>query len=602
MLTAPLGVQATVLSQPAFFPSLGEDLGDITEEGDILFPVLGDPWSRVRCGPLAAAATATPPPPTSRPAGHHDADSTADKHPLTSRASFPMPCSVYSSTSLCVQPVLTLPRKVGVLLASELFRALLCFHNTASYPLTQAHVNIGVAQPPAPLRRVLLRRTVSVLPAKSHYTVVAAVPLAEASTYALAVAVDYDDPSGRQRQLTWNSSLKSEQPIVEIGPRSLRCVRSAPPRPRPHTNTDGDKPDGPGVASASPVATRYAVYQLSVALKNMSSVPLYMTAAELQLPTITHHGGAAVFCLMNPDSGAPTHAGEDVAAAAPPMAGAEHTRLQGAASGGAALSALLMPGDVHLLSYAVGILLEELRHATVVHGKGGVMSRLLSPRLASLGHVRWTWCRANGGTGVAQSAPLRVERLLAEAEVELGITHVTAGASAVPVAAPAPASPDPPPLLAGTPVTVHLVVHNHSELHRYDVALKVRVERLAPQWLYTGPTVRLLGHLDPASHLSFSLTLVPWQSGWLRIAADAMELVDARMPEAVLWPPSSMALLQSGSVEGSFAFGVPSGKGGGDSAMAAAGTLVATAPAVAAVAMKAAAPADAGALCNVLVL
>ncbi|KAG5511668.1 hypothetical protein JKF63_07265 [Porcisia hertigi] len=581
MLTAPLGLQATLLSQPLFFPSFGEDFGDITEEGDILFSVLGDPWSRVRCGqPLCGRSTS----PSSM--------SPQQQQRPTRKAAAVVPVNRCFSTSLWVQPVLTLPRKVGVLLASEVFRALLCFHNAANYTLTQAHFHIGVTQPQTQLQRGLLRQTVATLPPKSHYTVVASVLLRDVSAYALAVVVDYVDPSGRQRQLTWNSSFNTEQPIREAQPRCLRYVR--PTWATLKNQLDGADDSGDSSPRLSTSLGQYALYQLSIGLKNMSSVPLCLAASELVLPSLTHHCGATVF--------------REVAA------NGRHTESVTA-------PVLLMPGDTHTLLFTVGILLEELRHATVVHGRGGTKRRLLSSRLASLGHVRWTWCRANGETGTIQSAPLRVEQLFSEAEVELGVTHITAGSADHPATQPPPvtasayddggvASADyhryllhehmaSTPLIAGSPVTAHFKVLNHSHVHRYDLAVKVRVERLAPHWLYTGPTVRLLGLLGSASSLSFSLTLLPWQAGWLHITREAIELFDARASDVVRWPPSAEAFLQPVSVEGGISLGTATSDtvdGSGET------TLMGTAPAIAAVAMKALPAVDGDTLCNVLVL
>ncbi|TPP43009.1 hypothetical protein CGC20_9390 [Leishmania donovani] len=595
MLTAPLGLQATVLSQPSFFPSLGEDLGDIAEEGDILFPVLGDPWSRVRRGqPPCSRLTST---------------STASPQQQRTREAVTMPVNLCFSTSLCVQPVLTLPRKMGALLASEVFRALLCFHNAANYSLTQAHFHVGVAQPSAPLRRALLRCTVETLPPKSHYTLVAAVPLSEASTYALAVAVDYYDPSERQRQLKWSSTFKTEQPIMEVQPRFLRYVR--PTWTSAEDQPDGSDNDNESELHSSTSSRAYALYQLSVGLKNMSSVPLCLADSKLVLPSLTHHRGAAVFREVVASGGRVESAKLQNCCSTSSTA-AEESRVPA--------PVLLMPGDTHLLLFTVGILLEELRHATVVHGRGGLMTRRLSPRLASLGYVQWTWCRANGETGTARSAQLRVKELLAEAEVELRVTRVIAESAAHPSKRPpssstttledgdfAAADPHyhalhkqtpPAPLLAGSPVTAHFKVVNHSNVHRYDVAVKVRVERLAPQWLYAGPTVRLLGLLESASSLTFSLTLLPWQAGWRSISRDAIELVDARTSQAVLWPPSATVLLQSVSGESDVVLGKAASVSGDKADAHEDATLAATAPAIAAVAMKALPAADADTLCD----
>lgn len=680
MLVAPLGLQATVLSQPLFYPCLGEDMGDFAEEGDILFPVLGDPWQRVRRhthdtkkeaasddapAATAAATTAelttagiaedtnedaldTSPSPSLAPSDTNTtittttttAASTRPAMPqLTSTAGtsgirYPLSSSLSSSssTALCVRPVLTLPRKIGVSLAGETFRALLCFHNAAAYSLSQARLHVDVTQPQPPVspRRSLLRRTVPTLPPKSNYTLVAAVPLGAAGAHSLAVTVDYTDPSGQKRQLSWNSTLKTEQPMMEVQPRRLTFLTPAIPKA-----TLQLRRPGPESLAA------YARYQLTVGLKNMSSAALIMTSSELLLPTLTYHDGKPLFRHLSP--------------AASPSNGATTTTMSTAAPPEAEPSpALLMPGDTQTLVFNVGVYKEELRHATVLHAQGGVATRLLSPRLTSFGQVQWTWCRENGETGTARSAPLRVEELVAEPDVVLQVVAVvpasspaskpttiaaTQGEASGAVAAAAasgggggngmsvtttsaenpplsafaeePSSPAPaaavasPPglLLAGSPVTLHFSLANYSSLHRYDVALKVRVERLAPQWLYTGPTVRPLGPLESAGTLNFSVTLLPWQAGWLSVAQSALEVVDARTPDAVLWSPSSTALLQpverqSVSMSSSgLQTASTEAKDGGDRP-----TFVASLSSVTQSAMKVSLPADGGVLCEVLVL
>ncbi|KPI82855.1 hypothetical protein ABL78_8135 [Leptomonas seymouri] len=583
MHPAPLGLQASVLSKPCFYPSFGEDMGDFTEEGDILYPVLGDPWSRIRSGHSPGEGTGNTSDAAASPADVRAAPLEPSTTPrcrtiAVSTGSTARPCALSSSlsstTALCVQPVLILPRKVGVSLAGEVFCALLCLHNAATYPLTHAHLRIDEAQPPAPQRRALLRRTVPVLPPKSNYTITTAVPLDTACNYSLTVTVVYKDPSERQRQLSWSSTLKTEQSIIEVQRRLAYLRPCVPAKCLPHSPS-------PLPSSSAPTLRTYACYQLTIDLKNMSSVPLVITSSELLLPALTYHDGKPLFRHLTP---------------AETVADCDRLCDRNSEVGTATPSppALLMPGDTKTLVFFIGVYLEELRHATIVHGHGGVTNKLLSPSLTSFGHVQWTWCRANGETGTVRSAPLRVEQLVAEPDAALCVTGVAPAAVAgTPTAEAAPWTPSPSPtpsplLLAGYPITVFFALSNPSTIHRYDVALKVRVERLAPQWLYTGPTVRPIGLLEPSSTLTFSLNLLPWQAGWLQVAQAALEVVDAQMLEAVLWPPASTSLLQplEGHTES------PSVAAAGQPA------LVATEPS----AMRATLPADGDVLCEVLVM
>lgn len=432
-----------------------------------------------------------------------------------------------SSTALCFRGAVTLPRKIGTTLLKEKFRALLCLYNAATYPLCTAHLLVSITQQRAQQKAAPFRRTVPVIAAKSTYVYVLDTLLADTGAHTLAVRADYVDPSHRQRQLVWSSSLNVEAPVMEVVPRQLRCTTS-------------------WSSSVNATADKYIVYSLSMGLQNASSVPLLLLEASLQLPSIMQQGEPLFVLMPPPHEVRQERLGEEGAPRSSSNGG-------GTAEGGSSCSTAtcMMPSDKYLLTFQVGILRREHRPGTVCHVPGGVATPLLPPRLGSLGRVMWRWSRENGASGSMESAPLLVESLPAMPEVVLAVAAVDHRT---------------PFATTGSPVVLRCTVENHGGTHCYDLAVKMRVERLAPLWLYTGPTLLPLGFLEPHETISFMVELRPWQSGWLSVARDVMELVDARAPAtSVLWPtpPSLLVASPTGSIvsgRGGVAGGMPMGK------------------------------------------
>lgn len=587
MLAAPLSMQATLLSQPSPYPSLGP-MPEITEEGDILHAVLGDPWTRLPLRPLRS---------TCQDAGGETHRSSVDTsvtavkteesdessgagvaaaQPFAAAASQQQQLwrcvavsTTPSSTALCFQGALILPRKIGPSLTKEKFRALLSFYNAATYPLSAARLLVTMTHPPPPppplqqqqQKATLVRRAISALPAKSTYVYIAEVLLMEAGAHTLAVSVEYTDPSRRQRQLTWSSSFTVEAPVMEAVPRQLYCQK-----PWRLDSTE-----------------KHFVYALTLGLRNMSSVPVLLQDTSLQLPSIKQNGETVFELLPPPDT-------------------KQHYD---------SVSARLMPDDTYLRTFYIGVLRREHRPATVRHVQGGLSTRLLPPRLASFGHAEWRWTRENGESGSMESAPLLIDRLPALPEIEMAVLEVRHGQSMQTVGHGVP-------FRAGSPVALHCVARNHSDIHRYDLAVKIRVERLAPSWLCMGPTLRPLGLLEPQESIPFELELLPWQSGQLTVVREAIELVDARAPASSLLWPAPLSMLESpptgavvtersvsrtGVQAGVVVTGTSTTGGGGAAAAAASSSQQGTLPAVAEQRMQGRwPPAATASICDVLVM
>lgn len=70
-------------------------------------------------------------------------------------------CNYYNRFG--IQPVLTFPSKVGVYVVNEVFRAFLCFFNSASYPLHNINIVIEYGSAQATSRTLLLQTMIATL-------------------------------------------------------------------------------------------------------------------------------------------------------------------------------------------------------------------------------------------------------------------------------------------------------------------------------------------------------------------------------------------------------------------------------------------------------
>ncbi|CCW67551.1 unnamed protein product [Phytomonas sp. Hart1] len=545
MLANPLSMQATVLRTPDFFVNPMPSGDDLVEEGDILYDVLKD--SRFE---------------TDEPDDVVREDARVKATPM-------QPLGWLSPIAgIGVQPVLTLPNKVGKYLANEHLKALICFVNGAVYPLHNLRLRIDVILPPEALtgasgfphsapsppqsaRRSLIHQTCPEMKAKSTKDYTVDVLLSTAGTYVLDVNVLYVDPSGEARKLNWSSSFGVESALTEVSRRVLRRLKLPDGRPRTPPvdfTTPGalfSRPPTPAEALGN-LRLPLHTYIFSVGLQNTSGVPLTLCRLQMLAATTTDGEGApSPVKLLN---------------AAPSIevggkAGARST---------APSSVFLQPGERVHCSFEFLILNEALCNLLIVHNAStGVSSPLLKPPLnGPLGAIEWEWRRWNGDGGTARSAPLFLGQLRGLPLMELVVVRVRSlpsdprgvwgyGEEGAPGSEGASsdihrvehcAHPDEVPLKAGQPVEFELcIVHygNHTSSDGeapVEVALKVRPEKLAPYWLYTGAIPRYIGHVEPNHTCTFKLKLLPWHSGWVPLPRDGLEIVDAHSPGHVLAP------------------------------------------------------------------
>lgn len=187
MLAHPLVMQATVLRNPDWLEQ--SRTPELVEPGDILYKVLRIP--QLACGSDEGGGV-----------------------------------GVGQTPTFGVQPFLSLPDKVGTYVTRESFKALLCFQNTATYPLSSMLFRVDVGVPPSPpsaepQRVSLVTADVPALAGKANYTFPIEVPLVTVGTYTLSVHVFYTDPTQASRKLSWASTFPVEQAVTETAQRVL---------------------------------------------------------------------------------------------------------------------------------------------------------------------------------------------------------------------------------------------------------------------------------------------------------------------------------------------------------------------------------------------
>lgn len=504
MLPHPLQVQATILRRPDFAEQKGTP--EMSEEGDLLHDVLANPL-------VDKVST--------------DASSTGSR-PV------PPPCQAWG-----LLPALRLPATLGVYLTREPFQALVCFFNSAAYPLHTLNFEVSArrsatsgespapnsdAAPsgkPPPPQIILCSREVSVLSPKARYSFPVRLPLQAVGMHTLSLVVKYYDPSGTARRLNWATSFPVEQAITEVGRRVLRrlapsaAVPDAPTSQRVSTLEQQRQDCADPGRHNNPCRLTYA---LTTSLQNTSSVALYLT--QVQLVTANTTGNESFSATVAPLIELVHHRGFNVIAKTPQ---------------------LLQPGDVVQCSFLMGIDANALQSLVVQHSSSGDRHALVSTRLlTSLSHFTWEWKRAEGEGGTDCSVALRLSKLLACPEMDLVVRRVAPVAIDGGVGDRSPGSQDKnrtghrhvTPLRVGHPVRLQCeVVRYHRGHTSRGVSLKVKPEMLAPQWLYSGPSL-----LSIEEDSQVALVVTPWCAGWLTIAHGAIELVETAQPENVLWP------------------------------------------------------------------
>ncbi|RNF14744.1 uncharacterized protein Tco025E_05725 [Trypanosoma conorhini] len=482
VLANPLSIRATVLRRPELFDAMTPEL---VEEGDILFDVLANPLHHPRV-----------------------AGESSDVKPAARR------CGEAASLSVCgVGSVLALPASIGKFFVGQPFRAFLSFHNAATYPLVSMGFSIGCLHPTLHRSRIVDYECPH-LEGKGNVSFTVECALKEPGQHTLDVLVTYVDIVKETRRLTWSFSIQAERAIIETN----RALQVIPIVARHEENRLTQlRATGPTAEEVmSNIALPTKKYVLSMCLQNVSSVPLVLLGVKL------HTGGA--FQVLSP----PRHSTAKLDLTPPswwPAGVAKTTHHEEAFSmhhtgGGTGTleDVHLRPKDKHYYYFELVIKPDCLRSLPLRHTASGVAGAVASPNLTDVGYVEWKWSRANGDSGTERSSRVQLGHLFLQPTLDFFVRNVT---------------PDTP--RAGEPTSLECVVVNYDTEKQFDLSLRVRPDLLAPSFLYAGPLLSPLGLIDPRGTITFSVSLLPWQPGWITLQG-GLELCDAQTPSTLLWP------------------------------------------------------------------
>eukprot|EP00796_Vickermania_ingenoplastis_P009102 gene9102-6395_t len=409
-----------------------------------------------------------------------------------------------------LQPVLCLPPTVESYYEGEFFKALVSIVNVAPYPVRDVEVEID-GHAPSKARHTLCHQLLPQLGVKGAFSRVVQLPLLEVGKHLMEVRCRCVDTAGHLRELTWSSAVAVAAGLrEEFG----QVVRRIPV---------------PLYADLSTLGLKEGteVYGLDVHIKNCTSSFATLTSCFLDLHVRSPYTVLAT--LQNQSGGIQ---GNFFRSSTPHRAS-------------------LPPGERHHFVFYISLSQRALRSVpTKVRGSERVA--VVTSTVAEVGALRWSWQRHKGDGGSARSGRIWLDNFVAPPKVEVRLQSLRSDRS------------DPRDATrAGEPVRLGGVVLVHKEASAAYAAeslmLKVRPERLAPDWLYAGPTLLPLDNPgtdgDIWQQRTFELPLIPWRDGELSIPYNALEVVSATDTQCVVWPASPAWIQEKGTaptIEGKF--------------------------------------------------
>lgn len=417
-----------------------------------------------------------------------------------------------------MQPVLCLPLTVESCYEGEFFRALVSVVNTSSYALRDVQVDID-AVTPSKTKQALGRQSLSVFEAKSAFTRVVELPLRELGKYTIAVRSHGVDPGDNSRDTSWSSVVAVLKGVQE------EFVPIAYRIPVPYFELAHIfEPD------------RRLILALTISLTNCTSSFLSLTTCHLDL-----------------------HPRSPYTVVTAPIMDAGLTAVRGNFFRPSPLHELsLPPSEKQSFTFYLALPQAMLRRAPVKTFAGNQRWGVITSTIGDVGSLHWEWRRHKGDGGTGECTRIWLKDFVAPPRIEIRLQSKRLTASPCGLGAGC--------AQAGQPIQVEGCVVRHTmpasgaadakmtEYVKGEWAVKVRPEKLAPDWLYGGPTWIPLDHvLDIAEAQCrmhrFTLTLVPWRAGELTIPACALEVVSVEnervlAPEPPAWvqEPSTFPL------------------------------------------------------------
>nr|CCC92881.1 conserved hypothetical protein [Trypanosoma congolense IL3000] len=470
VLANPLSIKAAVLRKPELAQVT---LPELVEEGDILFDVLANPLHH----PLS----------TVRYAGD----------PLGSQRRS-------EAARLAVQGVgsaLVLPSAVGKHFVGQPFRAILSFHNAASYPLTAVVFRINIVTPSVK-HVALVNQEGRTINGKGNTSFTVEHILSSPGQYTLSAVVTYIDVTKESKRLTWATTIEVERGIAEI----RRAVNVIPMMLR---KDDSAQMQLQGANSGDQGGSAYVFlpqrrYALSICLQNVCTVPLVIEKLDLCVDD-------AFQVLFSSKNVAAVPTCGKVQDARQPMNNVFDDTWD------MSEDLYMNPKDKRSFFFEFSMKKESLRLFFSGQKSSDNNFSAVSSKVVDLGYVVWTWRRPNGDSGKDRSNPIQLT-VTNNPALELYVVNV-----------------EPEQVRVGQPITFTCVVFNHRAQGITHVALRIKPEVLAPAFMYAGPLLVPIGDIEPHGSTKVCLTLVPWQTGWVTLRG-GIELCNAHEPKSLLWP------------------------------------------------------------------
>nr|CCC50494.1 conserved hypothetical protein [Trypanosoma vivax Y486] len=485
MLAQPLSVRVAVLRKPELAQALAPEL---VEEGDILFDVLANPVY----------------------------------HPTTKALESDEPHVVkgWDCGRLKMHGIgsaLSLPSSIGKHYVGQMFRAFLNFSNHASYPLNSLAFYVSMADPEERVTQ-LINHNCAQIEGAGNVSFTVEHKLLRPGKYTLKVVVAYTDIAREQKRLKWLSSFDTERAVVEVH-RGLCAVQMTPPLRdsigREHSHTAQSTQQG----VLGNVLFPGQKHILSISLQNTSTVPLVIESLALRTKDsfeVLGQGGLAAAAQDRGISLVPQlSVGKEAGDTPRPIS--SQTLCNSAAGSD---DFFLNPKDKRQYFFEFAFKTSALTAIKRNRSTSGFLHSDLVSNITDVGHVEWRWRLPNGDSGTDRTTRICLDGPFVQPMLELFAVSME------------PVLPR-----VGQPLTLECVAVNYSPDQDVDAAFRVQPEKLAPAFLYTGRLVHPLGSIAPRSARSFSLTVVPWQSGWLSLHG-GLELIDTRIPSRTLWPPA----------------------------------------------------------------
>ncbi|CAD2220232.1 hypothetical protein AGDE_11874 [Angomonas deanei] len=393
---------------------------------------------------------------------------------------------VVDGPAMVLPPQVLLPSSLQPYLVGESFQALLVLQNAAVYPLNSLQVQIELHGPNNKPHKSVYAKGVGSLPGKGNFAlpVNAVLDMGEGE-YKLRADIVYHDGGTKEKKLSWESSLAVTNGLVVTASHynnsNSRCVSI------------------PVVDENKKLVRMRRLLNFSYVMKNVSKEYLVLTKTELRYKDENKN-------KSNDNN-----------------------------NNNRAMEVGLYPGDEYSGNYSIDV------DTTTVNNNNNNNEKI--------GDFVWTWNRLNGHSNHSKSNTLNQWQLPVSLRYRTAPPGHHGSYEVIVLDATSPSNSTniksfPERVFhSGEPITFHcaLLFHNHhNNNNTMEIGLKVRSEKLAPDWCYAGQGCVSLGKLDDNNNKEtiryFTVELLPWRTGWVALRG-GIEIVSYTNQALLLWSP-----------------------------------------------------------------